>query len=532
MATAVFTLPEWTEIVEVGTWRYYELLNDGHTPTVGPTLPQPDPHPQYVTPTELSAQTAKYARTSGPFRIVDMGHSIAANGTLTYHPSGKSVGNGWILGGSTSYMAKALPQTEGRFMWTGTAATPGHTLAQIITDHLPDVLASDADFVHVNVLSNTVSLILAGTETLADMKASYDSGLISPLIAAGKTPIIAGLPPLAGTANAAPSSASRLLQRKVNAWLREFAAFRSLPFVDYAVACTDPATGAWRSGWSTDGTHPLNLGAKGMGDALAAVLNSIPGTRRAGLSGSYDTSLVMPDACITSVGSDKIAPTGVTTGGWGYNAISDVQGIWKGNRACVRRGSGGDYVLYWPVSSGFTWVAGHRIRLTVAIDVPRVPTNGSWSVGIYNLTDLQPVCGISGETLPATKDSVALAGAAAVSSGLPTITAPAGTFKTSHIGRAVNAWAGVAGYFAAGTTIIAVSADGTQATASANASATQATANLMVHGAPLIVTREFVVHSAQAGDNIAGYFSVTGADGVVGAVAQFTVEDLTALEVS
>lgn len=109
MASAVFNLPNWTEIVDVGSWRYYELIDAGYTPVDGPVVPSPDPYPQYLTAAELPGQLsgdtptktaldAAYARAakgsnvarfirraqSGePLTITGLGDSVMAGQTVT-----------------------------------------------------------------------------------------------------------------------------------------------------------------------------------------------------------------------------------------------------------------------------------------------------------------------------------------------------------------------------------------------------------------------------------------------------------------
>lgn len=84
MAQATFDLPGHREIVEVGTWRYWELIGGGHTPVIGPALPLPDPYPQYATDLELAQATPRAA--SWPIWVY--GASYATHGQA-YHTAGK-----------------------------------------------------------------------------------------------------------------------------------------------------------------------------------------------------------------------------------------------------------------------------------------------------------------------------------------------------------------------------------------------------------------------------------------------------------
>jgi lysophospholipase L1-like esterase len=423
-----------------------------------------------------------------------------------------------VVFGTTNYLAHAIGFLNGKFCMGGIAATPGHNTAQIIADHLPQALASNWDYCLVGEPTNDLGDGLAVTETEDNIGFILDS-----LIAAGIVPIMTTAPP---TDASATTPADYTWITKYNAWVKAEANRRGLAYVDYHTALVNPANGAAVAGYLTDGLHPSSTGARAMADELARVLNSIPLSAKNPLAGSYNVNLMVPDVVITSAGGDKAAGSGNTTGGWTARLATHAK-YWKGNQYIMKRGTAGDFSLRFPIDAG-KWVAGHRVRVAFAYDASEVPAGGGFHAYLYNLTQLQPICGLQAVPIAQTNNSLTVADAV-VTSGSNQVTSALKKFRPEHVGHAASASVGVVSSIPAGTTVVGVSADGGTIYLSANATASQAVAELTLSGKPLIAVFEFDVQADMVGDDIRFYATASTIAGTTIGIAQVTVTDLTAL---
>lgn len=463
----------------------------------------------------LDASKKAVTDASSPAVIGAIGASITSNGSLSYYDRALS---GSISLGDIAYFTYALPLTQGKFCFGGIAATPGYTSQQIMDTHLPSALASNWDYVLIGEMSNDYGNGVAVTDTKNRV-----ISMVAQIKAAGKTPILTTLPP---DSTESTDAALYTWMTKYNAWLKNFANAQRLPYVDYATVMSNPADGTPVAGYTSDGKHPTNTGARVMGEELARVLNTIPLPAKQPLAGAYNPNLMIPDVVRSSAGSDKAVGTGNTTGGWGLKAATHSK-YWKGSAGIVNRGSAGDYSLRFPVDPS-KWVAGHRVRLSFALDVSNVPAGGTWSAYLYNLTQLQVIAGFTSISTPMTNNSLTVLDAA-VTSGSNAVTSASKLFRPEHVGHAATANVGVVTSIPAGTTVIGVSADGGTAYLSANAATTQATAVFTLSGKPVVPVFEFTVQSDMVGDDIRFYYTAGGATGVTLMAHQITLVDLTAL---
>lgn len=454
-------------------------------------------------------------KSPGPAVIGQLGASITNNGTLSYYDKTLS---GTVSYGNLSPMGTALLKTRGKFVAGGVAATNGYTTAQMISTHLPNVLLSNWDYCIVGEVTND----LGNGVTVADSKANITT-IITALVNAGIVPILTTVPP--NNANASGAGLTWITQ--YNEWIKRQARILRVPIVDYHSVLVNPADNNYVTAYTADGTHPTSTGAKVMGDALADVLNSIPGPSRAPLSASYNPNLLIPDVCGTSAGSDKFTASGNTTGGWCYGLMTSTK--WKGNAPTIVRGSVGDYSISWPVTTAGI-VTGHRARLSAGIQSNLTVGSGTWSATLYNVTQSQVIAGFSAMSNPADDGTTCIATDASVTSGSPTITcATSKPFKGSMVGNPVAVLSGVSTRFASGATILKVAADGSTATCSANANANASSQTVVVLGTPQVIAFEFDVQADMVGDTLAFIIAATGAAQTVISGSQITLADLTAL---
>jgi lysophospholipase L1-like esterase len=181
--------------------------------------------------------------------IVFLGDSITANGaTFTAIPSIQQ-----FPGLEYGWVSWATATAGGRWYPVGIGATGGYTPAQIRDTHLPTVLARKPAY----------CVTLVGQNSQTDLTAPVD--IWQQLVAAGITPILCTL----------PATGTSVALWKFNQFVVRYAGAHGLPLVDFHAATVDATTGGYKTGYSDDGTHPTEVGAKAMGQALADVLAEI-----------------------------------------------------------------------------------------------------------------------------------------------------------------------------------------------------------------------------------------------------------------
>lgn len=467
---------------------------------------------------------ARYLRT-GIATIIDVGNSIASNGTLSYYDRCAS---GAISFGSLSYMGWAMPKTFGRFRCKGVSAIGGYTMEQILDELLVPALEADPDFIHLQVFTNSVAGVIAGTQTFAEAQAIYMQ-IVDAIVDAGIIPIIATVPPINTVTN---TGTGLTVLTKINLWLKRLAHSRGWPLADYHTALVDPATNNFVAAYTSDGVHMTTAGAKVMGEVLAATMNAVPSNARSPLWGSYNPNLMQPDCCTTSAAADKWVGSGNTTGGWAFKSIQCP--AWKGNSYILTRGSVADYSITAPINTAL-WVAGHTVRVAFQVDASAVPAGGGWSVQLFNATQSQVICGFTAMADTLTHKSVTQTGCTTTSGSKVVSGAPAGTFRPDHVGLGLSAvgTTGLISAFPANTLVTNVSADGTTVYASANATDSRAGISVVtISGPQPLAIFEFEVQPDMVGDTIYPGATVAGAAGTTLNISQMTIQDITALGVA
>ncbi|GAA2050745.1 SGNH/GDSL hydrolase family protein [Williamsia deligens] len=186
-------------------------------------------------------------------KIAAMGDSITAANHLLNQPY--SVGGG-------AWMDLGTLLSGYRYEFVGAASTGGYTIAQVLATHLPTVLAAQPDYCLVLAGQNDIGAI--DTPRLTMLRTIWEA-----LIAAGITPILC---------TNVPSSTIP------NWWLLYdftvgYAHQHSLPLFDLHAVLTDPATGLYRAGYSTDAVHPnTKAGIAAAAQAWSAFANNLVGT--------------------------------------------------------------------------------------------------------------------------------------------------------------------------------------------------------------------------------------------------------------
>lgn len=154
-------------------------------------------------------------------------------------------------------------QSDGRIKFAGVSATGGYTAAQILATHVPVAVAANPTFCVVLAGRNNIVQNKTYEETVADLKAIYDS-----LRRAGITPVLCSM-----SAQSGNSAAQDTLRYRTNEFIRAYADRNQLPFVDFHEVTTNAETGQWmQDDWHFDASHPTGKAAKVMGAKLAEVM--------------------------------------------------------------------------------------------------------------------------------------------------------------------------------------------------------------------------------------------------------------------
>lgn len=247
----------------------------------------------------------------------------------------------------------ALFASEARWTFGGVFATGGFTAAQILTGHVPGLIAKA-------VPGDTV-VVLAGTNgnVLEDVKAIHAA-----LRAAGLNTVAVTIPPSTGS--------TLSLVAKFNAGLFEYAAAEAIPLVDVHGAVVDPATGAYLAALNGDGVHPNAAGAQRMGQTIAAVLNPLyPSAvplvgHNAAFTGQLQSNPLALNAPVIPTDYGTLAALGTST----VTAVADA--AFRGGKAY--QFLKGDTSINAKLST-ITLVPGHRVRIGMAM---RVTSTGTW----------------------------------------------------------------------------------------------------------------------------------------------------------
>jgi len=148
--------------------------------------------------------------------------------------------------------------SSGRVKFAGISATGGYRTDQILETHVPVAVAAAPTFCVVLAGRNNIVQSIDYEKSVSDLTKIYKT-----LRQAGIIPVCCAM-----SAQTGNSDEKNILRYKINAFIRAYAQFHALPFVDFHAATTDPATGEWFDGWNYDASHPTAAGARAMGQCL------------------------------------------------------------------------------------------------------------------------------------------------------------------------------------------------------------------------------------------------------------------------
>jgi len=226
-----------------------------------------------MTPATIAADpavTSTYARLSGlggmpSADAICMGDSITAyGGSDTMAPS---------------WFNQLCIRSLGRLRWRGIYATGGFKIADLVSTHMPTVLAltprPGSAFIMIG--ANDCSENVGVGFDLAAKSAAYVSGVIEPLLAAGIRPVPVMVTPNDGAVGGLPAITANV--DLWNAWLRRYCLSRGLLCLDANSPLVD-TDGSMQVAFRLNGTdrvHPGPLGHKAISEfSLPAVRSAFP----------------------------------------------------------------------------------------------------------------------------------------------------------------------------------------------------------------------------------------------------------------
>lgn len=311
------------------------------------------------------ALNAAYGPTGKRVTVMGLGDSITANGGNDYSPTTGS--STWFYTGQSWHLWGHLI-SGARFMHKGNAATPGYTIQQIKTTHLPTVLAAKP--MYCTVLAGQNNLGSLSTQDLADLLSIYTQ-----LQAAGITPIPCTNPPTTTSANLFT----------LNKWITRTARFNGWPLLDLYGAMVVPSTGLYAAGDSSDGIHPSESGAKKAGQALATLMQALIPAQFPLLATSNFGQTSPPNPLfLNDNGGTPPVPTGwsaVTTNAAGNTALATATGI-AGRAWTITRPTGTDN--FYGQTTPTTLAAGNRLITAMRISSATKSVGGAVEVFLFD----------------------------------------------------------------------------------------------------------------------------------------------------
>lgn len=265
------------------TTRSYAVPLSAPAPVVGPQGP---PGPQGdAGPTGPTGATGAAGADGAP------GAAGAAGATGPQGPAGATgatgnrvsflgdsiaIGNSNFAGsnrlrGDKDPLVWASMLSHGKIAYQVNAGVTGNTTANMLARVTTDVITPGCDVCLVMGGTND-----AGTGVTVATFASNITAIVAALRAAGILPVLCTIPPQPTTPVSSPTR--RRLWDSYNAWLEVFCQRNDVPLVNVAQQLIDPTTGGYLSSYdSGDGIHPVALGAKVIGQAIADAVSPLLG---------------------------------------------------------------------------------------------------------------------------------------------------------------------------------------------------------------------------------------------------------------
>lgn len=131
-------------------------------------------------------------------------------------------------------------------------------------------------------------------------------------------------PPATNTTAVAWNTTSQAKIKTINAWLRTYASNNGIILVDQHAILVDPTTGMYKTGYTTDGTHPTSVRQKYMGQNVWNTLQGfVRKTAPLITQDNADPLNLLPNGCLVN-GSSSVPTSWTSYGGSTANLIDTL----------------------------------------------------------------------------------------------------------------------------------------------------------------------------------------------------------------
>lgn len=258
-------------------------------------------------PSSSFATRARVLSAIKPIRtIIPFGDSITETSSTEVAPGVWQYGQGWPV---NACLTAGLQIIRNAGIAGNTIFQMGARLQTAVIDYAPDACP---------VAGLTNDMPFASNATMALALNEYESICIR-LLAANILPIVV-VPPTKDTAAASA--------RTVRPFLYALAKYYGLPLIDQYRVTANPATGLYRSGYSSDGTHPNTTGMVPMTAEAVSVLSALRSYPAApAYLSAYDETTAGNFQNLARNGCFSRVSSSPTPDGWTVNATGATQTV-------------------------------------------------------------------------------------------------------------------------------------------------------------------------------------------------------------
>lgn len=310
--------------------RYEDLATYANAPAIDANI-------------DLAAEWVAWQATHGRRRVstvCTIGDSISnqslGSGEVDVPPANTSSFS------AADYFTYANIALDGRLHLIKSGGVSGERTDEMLARVPADVIAHNPDVVIVAGGGNDVTQGVAAATIQTNLQAIYEACLD------------VGIIPVACTVLASDNmntTGERDVYIAVNEWIRDYAKDTpGMVLCDWAGAYCDPTTVAARSGYTTDGVHPTNLGAASIGAVLADALKDlVTGTKR--LCSTNYGSIILNPMMLGTAGTKAASVTGEQADSW-TTSWSGATGSAIASKVARTDGIGGEWQEFQLTSSG------------------------------------------------------------------------------------------------------------------------------------------------------------------------------------
>lgn len=231
---------------------------------------------------------AQRALRSRPNTVVLFGDSLTNYytnpGNALHHSSG-------------SYALWAMVALKQRLSVVNEAGVDGNTTTQALARLDSDVISWRPGYVIVQLGVNDV----IGGATAAQISDNLKT-IAERVLAQGIMPVMCGIAPLSST-----NTAQKAALFGANQAMKDHAIRHGYPFVDWFAHVADASSGDWRTGYSSDGTHPLTPAAVTMGMLVAEAMEPLIPEVDVMVSSNADPTNIFDNGLLVGSGGEGMA---------------------------------------------------------------------------------------------------------------------------------------------------------------------------------------------------------------------------------